>query len=57
MSGTYWTDRLTMGSLELTLNTRKTNYATLDAALNAPAPLSMKERVRRRFGKSSEGTA
>lgn len=57
MSGTYWTDRLTMGSLELTLKSRETNYATLDAALNAPAPLSMKERVRRRFGKSSEGTA
>lgn len=56
LSGTYWTDRLTMGSLDLALRTRKTNYATLDAVLNDPTPLSMKDRMRRRLGRSSAGT-
>lgn len=57
MTGTYWTDRLTMGSLELVLRTRRTNYTTLDAALNTPLPLSFKERVKRGLGKSSSGSA
>lgn len=57
MSGTYWTDRLTMGSLKLDLRTRKTKFTTLDAALNDPLPLALKDRAgrwaKRVFGKSS----
>lgn len=53
MAGTYWTDRLTMGSLELTLRSRKTNFATLDGALSAPLRPPLKERVKRIFTKSS----
>ncbi len=59
MSGTYWTDCLTMGSLELSFRTRKTNFATLDAALNAPPMVPFKTRsaaaVKRLFSRSSTG--
>jgi len=60
MSGTYWTDRLTMGSLELDLRTRKTNFTTLDAALNAPPMVPLRTGIGRVFGrilgKPSTGT-
>lgn len=38
--GTYWTDRLTCGDMDLTLLDRKTDYPTLDEALAQGPPVT-----------------
>jgi SMODS-associating 2TM, beta-strand rich effector domain len=37
IAGTYWTDRLTVGDVDLSLLNRNTDYPTLEAALEAKA--------------------